>query len=111
MLEATPEKEEMKKMRDSAPGEDRVRLIMLMKGGEEVTERIIRLVQFMFNNDAGKWEEELKVGIVVPLHKKGDRNSRDNYRGLVLLAMGSRILARIMANRIRIWAEKMELFP
>ena len=114
MLETTPEREEilteMKKMRDSAPGEDGVRLIMLMKGGEEVTERIIRLVQFMFNNDADKWEGELKVGIVVPLHKKGDRNLRDNYRGVVLLAMGSRILARIMANRIRIWAEKMELF-
>ena len=114
MLEATPEREEilteMRKMRDSAPGEDGVRLIMLMKGGEEVTERIIRLVQFMFENDADKWEEELKVGIVVPLHKKGDRNLRDNYRGVVLLAMGSRILARIMANRIRIWAEKLELF-
>ncbi|MCP3661889.1 MAG: hypothetical protein GY696_05230 [Gammaproteobacteria bacterium] len=41
MLETTPEREEilteMKKMRDSAPGEDGVRLIMLMKGGEEVT--------------------------------------------------------------------------
>ena len=46
----------------------------------------------------------------MPLHKKGDRNARDNYRGVVLLAMGSRILARIMANRIRMWAEKMELF-
>jgi hypothetical protein len=114
MLESTPEREEilteMRKMRDSAPGEDGVRLIMLLKGGEEVTERIIKLVQFMFNNDADKWEEELKVGIVVPLHKKGDRNLRDNYRGVVLLAMGSRILARIMANRIRIWAEKLDLF-
>ena len=52
---------EMRKMRDSAPGEDGVRLIMLMEGGEEVTQRIIRLVQFIFNNDADKWEGELKV--------------------------------------------------
>ena len=51
----------MRKMRDSAPGEDGVRLIMLMEGGEEVTQRIIRLVQFIFNNDADKWEGELKV--------------------------------------------------
>ena len=49
------------------------------------------------------------VGIVVPLHKKGDRNLRDNYRGVVLLAIGSRILAQIMVNRIRIWAEKLDM--
>ncbi len=58
----------------------------------------------MFNNDADKGE--LKVGIVVTLHKKGDRNARDNYRGVVLLEMGSRILARIMANRIRMWVKR-----
>ncbi len=46
----------------------------------------------------------------MPLHKKGDRNARDNYRGVVLLAMGSKIMARILANRIRIWTERMELF-
>ena len=43
MLEQTPEREEileeMKKMRDSAPGREGVRLIMLMKGGEEVINR------------------------------------------------------------------------
>ena len=113
MLEQTPEREEileeMKKMRDSAPGKDGVRLIMLMKGGEEVISRVVKLVQFMFNNSQDKWEGELKIGLVVPLHKKGDRNERNNYRGVVLLAMGSRILARIMANRLRIWAEKLQL--
>ena len=106
MLEQTPEREEileeMKKMRDSSPGKDGVRLIMLMKGGEEVISRVVKLVQFMFNNSQDKWEDELKIGLVIPLHKKGDRNERNNYRGVVLLAMGSRILARIMANRLRI---------
>ncbi len=63
-------------MRVSATGKYGVMLIMLMKGREEVSERIMRLVQLMFNNVADKWEEELKVGIVVPLHKKGDRICR-----------------------------------
>ena len=47
--------------------------------------------------------------MVIPLHKKGDKNSTHNYRGVCLLAMGSRILARILADRLRIWAEKVEL--
>ena len=113
MLEETPQREEilkeMKKMRDSAPGKDGVRLGMLLKGGEEIISRVVTLVQFMFNNGPEKWEGELKIGLVIPLFKKGDRNRRDNYRGVCLLAMGSRILARIMANRLRIWAEKLEI--
>ena len=113
-LEETPSREEilteMKKMKDSAPGQDGVRLGMLLKGGEEIISRVVDLVQFMFNNESDKWEGDLKIGLVIPLHKKGDRNRRDNYRGVCLLAMGSRILARIMANRLRIWAEKLDLF-
>ena len=70
---------------------------------------IIDLIQFMFNNKAEKWEESLKIGLVVPLFKKGDRNNPGNYRGVCLLSMASRILARIMANRLRIWAEKLQL--
>ena len=46
---------------------------------------------------------------MIPLFKKGDKNNINNYRGVCLLAMGSRITARIAASRLRIWAEDMEL--
>ena len=46
---------------------------------------------------------------MIRLHKKGDINDPNNYRGVCLLAMGSRILARIMADRLRIWSEKLQL--
>ena len=113
ILESTPGREEileqMKKMKDSSPGDDGVRLCYLMKAGPEITNKIIEMVQFMFENGADKWEESLKIGIVIPLFKKGDRNNPNNYRGVCLLAMGSRILARILADRLRRWAEMMEL--
>ena len=44
---------------------------------------------------------------MVPLFKKWDRYDRNNYRGICLLAMGSRILARIVAKRIGWWAERL----
>ena len=72
-------------------------------------EKLVNMVQYMFQNGAEKWEESLKVGLVIPLFKKGDRNNANNFRGVVLLAMGSRIVARIAADRIRIWAEEMKL--
>ena len=44
---------------------------------------------------------------MVPLFKKGDSDDRNNYRGVCLLAMGSRILARILAKRLGRWAERL----
>ena len=112
-LEETPSREEiieqMNKMKDSAPGEDGVRISYLLKGGPTILDEIVKMVQFMFNNSADKWEGSLKIGLVIPLHKKGDKNNPNNFRGVVLLAMGSRILARILASRLRIWSEKLGL--
>ena len=65
------------------------------------------MVQFMFNNSDGKREVSLKLGQVIPLHKKGDKNNPNN--GFVLLAMGRRILARILASRLIIWSEEPRL--
>ena len=93
ILEEVPSREEiieqMNKMKDSAPGEDGVRLCYLLKGGPMILDEIVEMVQFMFNNSADKWEDSLKVGLVIALHKKGDKDNPNNFRGVVMLAMGS----------------------
>ena len=43
------------------------------------------------------------------MFKKGDRRVKGIYRGVVLLAMGSRVLARMFTKRMRWWAEHMNL--
>ena len=43
------------------------------------------------------------------MHKKGDRNDKNNYRGVCLLAMASRVLGRVMAGRLRWWSEHLGL--
>ena len=73
-------------------------------------EKVVRIVRFMWENGSDKWEDSLRSGQVVPLYKgKGDRNNPNNYRGVCLLSMGSRIVARIAARRLREWAENMGL--
>ena len=48
----------------------------------------------------------MKIGQIVPLFKKGDRENTGNYRGVCLLPMVSRILARVLAKRLREWTEE-----
>ena len=47
---------------------------------------------------------------MVPIDKrKGKIKDTNNHHGVCLLAMGSRILARVLASRLRWWAEHMQL--
>ncbi len=66
-----------------------------------MAEKIIETVQYMFLNGQEIWETVLKTGLMIPLHKKGDRDGPNKYRGVVLLVMASRIVARILAEKIR----------
>ena len=112
-MNVEPEREEieeaMKEMKESAPGEDGVRIGYIRNACEDVRTRVVEMVQYMWGNRANKWEKSLKEGTVVALFKKGDRNEAGNYRGVCLLAMGSRVLARVIAKRLRWWAEHLGL--
>ena len=99
----------MKEMRESAPEEDGVRIGYIKNACEEVKVVVIEMVQKMFECRADRWEESVKVGIVVPLFKRGDRNDRNNYRGVCLLAMCSRVLGRVIAKRLAWWIEHLGL--
>ena len=61
----------------------------------------------MYESPSTDWEDCIEVGLVVPLFKKGEWTNINNYRGVCLLTMGSRILAKVLANRLRDWIEKI----
>ena len=44
--------------------------------------------------------EQLKIAKVVPIFKAGNPNDMDNYRPISLLSTFSKILEKIMANRL-----------
>ena len=112
-LNLMPERAEieraMKDMKDSSPGEDGVRLRYIMDACDEVRMRVIEIVRMMFERRANEWDECTKSGIIVPLFKKGDRADVNNYRGVCLLSMSSRVLARVIAKRVSEWAECLGL--
>ena len=56
------------------------------------------------------WREEVVPGdwksqLLVPLHKKGSRTICDNYRGIALLSIPSKVFTKAILNRLKPRAE------
>ena len=98
-------KNEIAKMKDAAPGDDEIRLRYIGEAGDETRKNVYRTIQWLWENPAHRWNGEQKVGIIITLLKKADKKYMNNFRGICLLPIMSRILARILATRLRNWAE------
>ena len=94
-------KNEITKMKDAAPGEDEIRLRYIREAGDEIKKSVYRKIQWLWENPAHRWEDGQKVGIIIPLHKNGDKKDMNNFRGVFLLPIMRRILARILATRLQ----------
>ena len=60
----------MSEMKDSAPGEDAVRVRYIRETCEELKEEVIEKVQFMFENRADRWNDSLKVGFMCAFYSR-----------------------------------------
>ena len=74
-------------VKDFAHGADKVRIRYMWNATPELKVNVIHLVQEMFATGADKWEQSAKVGQIVSLFKKGDRQNCGNYRGVCLFSM------------------------
>ena len=81
----------IEEIKDFAPRKDNVRIKYIKLACPKVKEIIVEIVKKIFQGRASRWDEVLKIGQIVPLHKKGSKNDVNNYRWACLLAMGSRI--------------------
>jgi len=55
--------------------------------------------------ETGKWPEELTFSTFIQLPKKGDLKQCANYRKIALVSNASKILLRIILERIRVKTE------
>ena len=100
---------EWSKVNDGAPGLDNVRITYVRQASTTTQKAICNVILEMTNKHPSEWETLVKTGLVVPLFKKGQRDNINNYRGVCLQSMASRILARVMASSLRTWAEAVEV--
>ena len=96
-------------MRESAGGPDEVTINMLRYSGQTLQDRFFDLVRRLWKSP-GSWEPSVHAAEVLALFKKGDRAKLDNYRGICLLSVASRVVARVISCRLRDYTESVGTF-
>jgi len=59
--------------------------------------------------ESGKFPSQLKIAKIIPIHKNGDKSLPDNYRPISLLPNFSKILEKVMSNRLTNFLESNSL--
>lgn len=96
----------VEKLRNNrAPGADEIPAELLKKGLGALENQICQLISLIWKQV--KLPDDWYVGIIIPIHKKGDQLSCDNYRGITLLNMAYKILAYVIYNRLQPYAENI----
>jgi hypothetical protein len=58
---------------------------------------------------SGIYPNSWTEAIIQPIHKKGDKNNPDNYRGISLLSISSKVYGHILNGRLNKWIENNEV--
>ena len=82
-----------------APGADAIPGEIFKKGGPKLITKLTELFNIMLHQES--IPQEFKDASLVHLYKrKGNRRCCDNHRGISLLAISGKILARVLLNRL-----------
>ena len=93
----------LKLKRNKSPGLDLLSPELVIDSSDLLCAPICKLFNCIFssNNYPLSWTK----GIIVPVPKKGDLSDVNNYRGITLTSIFSKLYSHILDNRLRSWAE------
>ena len=97
-----------KKLLGKAGGPDFVLNEFFKYGIDILIAYLGRLFNVVFNK--GYFPEKWTEGFILPLHKKGNINQVDNYRGITLLRPLGRLFTHVLNNRLRDWSESYHIY-
>ena len=98
-----------------AAGEDQLLAEMFKYGGKALRKEIAEAVRSAWREaaygeggeEARGWPEAWKVAIQIPIWKqKGSRSDKNTFRGITLLSVGTKVLARVVSARVQRWSEE-----
>jgi Reverse transcriptase (RNA-dependent DNA polymerase) len=93
-----------------SPGEDSIPLEISNEGGKQLVRRLLE--RFLKIRDTESVPQDFKDASIVHIFKrKGDRACCDDYRGISLLSIAGKILARVLLNRLSAHANLHEVLP
>ena len=93
-----------------APGEDGIPPDVYKHGGTAVAERLLKLFTQIW--EEGEVPQEFRDATIIHIYKnKGERTCCDNHRGISLLCIAGKILARLLLNRLFGHVDNIGLVP
>ena len=107
-LDTTPTVDEVSKAiaalkNKKAAGADGVHAELLKNGGADVELLLHRMIERCWCS--GKVPKNWRDAVLIPLPKKGDLRACDNWRGIALLSVCGKVLAKIVAQRLTMLSE------
>nr|XP_014275578.1 uncharacterized protein LOC106680395 [Halyomorpha halys] len=87
------------------PGLDERTPEMMKYGGSDLWEAICDLIWEIWTEE--KMPEDWTRAVICPIHKKGDKLTCDNYRGIALLSTTYKILAVLLHKRVSDFTENI----
>ena len=88
---------------DKAPGGDGIPGVLFKHLGVNGQVMLTSIIKSIWTEE--KMPNEWRTGVIVPLHKKGDKLICENYRGITLLDAGYKIFSYILSKKLRKAAE------
>lgn len=88
----------MQMKKSNSSGIDKISINMLKSVVNYIVEPLTFLINWSLSE--GVFPEEFKIAKIVPLYKKGQRECIENYRPISLLSCVSKILERLVFNRM-----------
>ena len=100
-LEVDKAMQKLKK--DKASGIDEVSAEILLHSKDKIQPYLCKIFNKIF--ETGYFPIQWGIATIIPLFKKGDRDLCDNYRGISLLSITSKVFTAVINSRLYTWAE------
>ena len=91
--------------KDKSPGVDNIPGELIQAGGEHMATALHNICNQIWKNV--KWPQSWTRSLVIPLPKKGDLKVCNNYRTLSLISHPSKVLLRVILNRLKQQAKEI----
>ena len=90
--------------KDKATGVDEVSAEILLHAKDKIHLYLCNIFNKIY--ETGYFPIQWGIATIIPLFKKGDRDLCDNYRGISLLSITSKVFTSVINNRLYNWAEE-----
>ena len=94
-------------VKNSCPGSDGITAKVLKFSCNVILEPLCHVLNLSLSN--GYFPDELKIAEVIPVFKSGDAMKLINYRPVSMLSVFSKLLERIMYNRLNSFIQKQNI--